>query len=100
MSQHELSQEVAVGAVGRSTVINENLFELFMQDIRRPGAVGRSTVINENLFELFTNKALELSPANRPIVLPKKHRRRIEKKASQMSTLLMGTSTMNYQMGN
>ena len=33
----EQAQEVAVGAVGRSTVINENLFELFMQDISNGG---------------------------------------------------------------
>ena len=33
----EQAQEVAVGAVDRATVINENLFELFMQDISNGG---------------------------------------------------------------
>ena len=33
----EQAQEVAVGAAGRATVINENLFELFMQDISNGG---------------------------------------------------------------
>ena len=34
----EQTQEVAVGAVERATVINENFFELFMQDISNGGA--------------------------------------------------------------
>ena len=33
----EQAQEVAVGAVDRATVINENFFELFMQDINNGG---------------------------------------------------------------
>lgn len=33
----EQAQEVAVGAVDRATVINENFFELFMQDISNGG---------------------------------------------------------------
>ena len=33
----EQAQEVAVGAVDRTTVINENFFELFMQDISNGG---------------------------------------------------------------
>ena len=33
----EQAQEVVVGAAGRATVINENLFELFIQDISNGG---------------------------------------------------------------